>query len=373
MNRRGFVSLAALGAAAPVSRPASGKVAPTSSRLKLGCQSGPITDRRLSFFKRNSVDNICGLIDRSDSRPVYTVAELSALRERCEKHRVSLDMITPPFLEAGHIDGVARPSIMLGKSPERDQDIEDFCKLIRNCAAARIPAVKYNLNILGVLRTEPEVGRGGAIHRAWRLPAAKVRGRQLTRAGRVTADVFWERIDYFLQRVVPVAAENKVRIACHPHDPSVPSGFQGVDVVLGSVDGLKRFVALHENPYHGLNFCQGTVSEMLADPGKEIFDVIRYFGTRQKIFNVHFRNIRGHRDSFRESYPDEGDVDFVRAIAVYQEVGYPYMLMPDHIPTHPDDPEGLQAFAFCYGYIRALIQAAPALVAAPDGPGARRG
>jgi mannonate dehydratase len=173
--------------------------------------------------------------------------------------------------------------------------------------------------------------------------------------------------------VVPVAAENKVRIACHPHDPSVPSGFQGVDVVLGSVDGLKRFVALHENPYHGLNFCQGTVSEMLADPGKEIFDVIRYFGTRQKIFNVHFRNIRGHRDSFRESYPDEGDVDFVRAIAVYQEVGYPYMLMPDHIPTHPDDHEGLQAFAFCYGYIRALIQAAPALVAAPDGPGARRG
>ncbi|MBI3281542.1 MAG: mannonate dehydratase, partial [Acidobacteria bacterium] len=99
------------------------------------------------------------------------------------------------------------------------------------------------------------------------------------------------------------------------------------------------------------------VSEMLRDPGREIFDVIRYFGSRNKIFNVHFRNIRGKRDSFQEVYPDEGDIDFVKAIMVYKEVGYPYMVMPDHVPQHPDDPRGSQAFAFAYGYIRALIQA----------------
>ena len=27
--------------------------------------------------------------------------------------------------------------------------------------------------------------------------------------------------------------------------------------VLGSFNGLKQFIALFENPYHGLNFCQG--------------------------------------------------------------------------------------------------------------------
>jgi mannonate dehydratase len=32
------------------------------------------------------------------------------------------------------------------------------------------------------------------------------------------------------------------------------------------------------------------------------------------------------------------------------------MLMPDHVPMARDDPRGLQSFAFCYGYIRALIQ-----------------
>ena len=40
---------------------------------------------------------------------------------------------------------------------------------------------------------------------------------------------------------------------------------------------------MHESPYHGLNFCQGTVTEMLDDPGEEIFDIIRYFGSREKI------------------------------------------------------------------------------------------
>ena len=96
----------------------------------------------------------------------------------------------------------------------------------------------------------------------------------------------------------------------------------------------------------------------MLKPGTEIFDVIRYFGSRKKIFNVHFRNIRGRRDDFVEVFPDEGDVDFAKAIQVYKEVGYPYLLMPDHVPHAANDPDGLQSFAFCYGYIRALIQAA---------------
>jgi mannonate dehydratase len=183
----------------------------------------------------------------------------------------------------------------------------------------------------------------------------------LTKAGHVDADRFWERITYFLDRIIPVASEYKIRMACHPQDPGVPpEGYQGIDRVLGTVDGLKRFVAIRESEYHGLNFCQGTVSEMLADPGKEIYDVIRYFGTRKKIFNVHFRNIRGQRDDFVEVYPDEGDVDMWKAIQVYKEVGYPYMLMPDHVPEAPGDTDGLQSFAYCYGYIRALIQAVSA-------------
>jgi mannonate dehydratase len=155
-----------------------------------------------------------------------------------------------------------------------------------------------------------------------------------------------------------VAAEEKVRMACHPHDPGMPEpeGYRGVHTVLGSPAGLKKFVAMHENPYHGLNFCQGTVSEMLKDPNKEIHDVIRYFGTRKKIFNVHFRNIHGGFSDFQETFPDVGSVNMIEALRTYQEVGYPYMVMPDHVPVIPGDKGGAQAFAFAFGYIQALVQ-----------------
>jgi len=56
----------------------------------------------------------------------------------------------------------------------------------------------------------------------------------------------WARITYFLERVIPVAEECRVRMACHPHDPGMPRdrGFRGIHRVLGSVAGLKRFVEM---------------------------------------------------------------------------------------------------------------------------------
>ena len=132
---------------------------------------------------------------------------------------------------------------------------------------------------------------------------------------------------------VLVASAAKVRLACHPHDPYTPPGYRRVTRVLGTVEGLKRFVEMHESPYHGLKFCQGTVAEMLDDPAREIFPVIRWFGERGKIFNVHFRNIKGKKLDFMEPFPDEGDIDMARALAADRNVGYPYMLI--HADARP--------------------------------------
>ena len=137
-------------------------------------------------------------------------------------------------------------------------------------------------------------------------------------------------------------------------------GFRGVETVLGSVDGLKRFIDIAPSAYHGLNFCQGTVSEMLERPGEQIFDVIRYFGSRKKIFSVHFRNIEGGYLNFRETFIDNGSVDMLKAARVYKEVGYDGMLMPDHVPNVDGDPDHMQGFAFAIGYIKAIIAAVSA-------------
>jgi mannonate dehydratase len=385
MNRRHFLSTA--GAAAltgatagchrgsdqPSGRPADPRVVdapglvqpaavaerrrPRPVKMVIGCQRGPTTPELLQFFKRHCVDHICGYpVIEDRSRGHWTVAELARTRELCEKHGVALDLVALPFLKSSHIDREARPAIMLGKGPERQKDVDDIHRCIEACAKVGVPAFKYNMSILGVVRTEATPGRGGTRLSSWRLKQARPRT-PLTRAGRVSAELAWERITWFLQRVIPVCNQHKVRAACHPHDPGMPpEGYQGVVRVLGTPEGLKKFVAIHSSPYHGLNFCVGSVAEMLEAPGSEIVPLIRWFGARKKIFNIHFRNIRGKRDDFVEVFPDEGSMNMVEVARALRDVDYDGMVMPDHMPRHDDDPGGMQAFAFGYGYIKAILQ-----------------
>jgi len=356
MYRREFFhttagALAAAGAQAQTSQPAASRKA----NLKLGTQHGD-SDDILKVMAALGVNHICGHLPSAKLDQNWSVESLTRHREHVESFGLKLEAVPLP-LSSAYITRSENPNIMLGKSPERDREIDDICQMIRNASQAGIRLLKYNMSILGVVRTESTTGRGGATYSTFNYEKAADRDTP-TEAGPVSAEQAWERIGYFVKRVVPVAEEHKVRLACHPHDPAMPEprGFRGVHRVLGSVDGLKRFIELSPSPSHGLNFCQGTVSEMLKKPGEEIYDVIRYFGSRGRIFNVHFRNIKGGFLNFQETFPDNGDVDFIRAIRTYKEVGYDGMLMPDHVPTIAGDADKQQAFAYCFGYIQALIQ-----------------
>ncbi len=288
----------------------------------------------------------------------WTADVLNAYREKVEAYGIKVDMVALPI--GTKPEDQLSPNITLGLSPDRDREIETCQNIIRACAAAGIPAVKYRLFIIGITRTEPRPGRGGARRSSFYWDEID-QNEPPGVWGEVSADEYWERIDYFLERIVPVAKEHNVKLACHPHDPYTPDGYRGVSRVLGTVDGMKRFVQMHESPVHGLNFCQGTVSEMLDDPAEEIFDVIRWFGERDKIFNVHFRNIAGRKLAFEETFPDEGDINMVRAAETYRDVGYRGMLMPDHAPKISGENADTVAFAYCYGYIRAVLQSIDAL------------
>jgi mannonate dehydratase len=355
MRRRHFLEAAAavLAASGAPAQDRPGGLSP--AKLKLGTQNDS-SDEALRVLAALGVNHICSTLPSARMDANWSVEGLTHMRERVDSFGIRLEMVPLP-LSSNYITHSENPDIMLGRSPERDREIDTICQMIRNAARAGIPALKYNLTILGVVRSDPTPGRGGAHYSTFVYEKAK-QDPPLTEAGPVNADAEWERIAHFLQRVIPVAEEYKIRMACHPHDPGMPpgKGFRGVDRVLGSVDGLKRFVEIAPSPYHGLNFCQGTISEMLAKPADEIFDVIRYFGTRGKIFNVHFRNIRGGFLNFQETFPDDGDVNMIRAMRVYKEVGYDGMLMPDHVPVIDGDAGGKQAFAYAYGYIQALIQ-----------------
>ena len=356
MRRRDVFQSAALAATAAVQvHGAKAKSAGKPTLMKVGTQKSH-ADEDLVAFAAWGVNNICSGLPSRKLDEKFSAEALIQLRERVEKHGIKLDFIPLP-LSSSPVARAEYPAIMMGKAGERDKAIDDICQIIRNCAKAGIPAAKYNMSILGVVRTPATKGRGGADYSTFKY-AAGVQEPPLTEAGPVDPDAYWERITYFLERVVPVAAEYKVRIACHPNDPGMPNGkkWRGVVPVLGRVEGLKRFISIKENPYHGLNFCQGTICEGLENPNKEIHDVIRYFGSRKKIFMVHFRNIEGKIGDFRETFPDNGDVNMIEALRTYREVGFDGMIMPDHVPHVGGDTRGAKSFAFCFGYIQALIQ-----------------
>ena len=314
-----------------------------------------VGDRYLRQLAQLGIVHVC--IDPPGSPYSWTSDVLRRHIDRIDAAGLVLDMVQLPLPSSGIEKAHQSPGIVLGQAGEREREIDGICKLIEDLGAMGIGAAKYNFNIMGIPRTPSERGRGGAILSTFR--ADQITDHDvLTSAGQVSSEQMWERITWFLERVVPVAEASKVRLACHPHDPLTPPGYRGMEErVLGSAEGLKKFVSLMESPYHGLNFCQGTVAESLVNPREEIGDIIRWFGERKKIFNVHFRNIKGGRYSFTEEFPDAGDMDMAAALRLYKEVGVDCMIMPDHVPDIDGEAPFETAFAFSFGYIIGLFQA----------------
>jgi mannonate dehydratase len=262
--------------------------------------------------------------------------------------------------------------------------------LARNIAVAAdagITCLKYNVQMVGITRTGLKPGRGGCSnsgfclaeyspeadrqHSYWGVgyptqqqeggsDSALLCGQKMARdVPAVSEKAGWDAIEFLVDGLLPAADAAGVRLACHPHDPSYPvGGLNGIEHVMGSADGLRRFLGLSSSPRHGLNFCQGTVAEMFKEPGKAMIPVIEEFAATGRIFMVHFRNIRGGWLDFEEVFPDEGDVDMAEAIRAYQRGGYAGPLCPDHVPVSELD-EGRERFmAFALGYTRGLLHAA---------------
>ena len=323
--------------------------------MYIGTQVGCRHDTDIEVLAQLGVFNV----DQTPDEPweVWTPDTLKAMRDRFDKHGISVEMIHIPLgSQSASKNGAG--AVFLGPSDERDRQIERMCETVRIGAEAGLRGFNYNITILGHMRTEPRYGRGGAKLSSFEYDKLDQSVGEFE-GGPADEDEMWERIDHWLQQIMPVAEEYRIQMACHPSDPGIGYGktYRGVARVLGMVDGFKKLIDLYDSSYNGMNFCLGCMSESLENPAEEIYDVIRYFGERKKIFNVHFRNIKGRLGDFVEVFPDEGDVDMLRALRTFQEVGYEYMIMPDHVPGISGEESGRVGFAYTYGYIHALLQA----------------
>jgi len=340
----------------------SAKVGETKKKvlMKAGCQSGGTTKENLEFKARCGVFNIDGGSPKMISGVGWDLEDSLSKKEACEKYGITLEAYHLPLGSEG-IDKTPMPNIMLGKSPERDKEIEILQNCIRVAGQTGVGIVTYNTTILPIERTSRVLDpkRGNASYSAWNYEEALKLNLSLTKAGIVSVDQIFERIAYLLDRLMPVAKEYNVKLANHIPDPPMPSGYRGItrwdspDVFAG----IKRFAQLYDASHHGFLLCLGSVAEGLKDPKTEILPIIKWVGERNQIFDIHLRNIIGGWNNFQEVYPDNGDMDFLQIIRQLRDVGYSGMLCPDHVPYHPDPASSDQAFAFAYGYIKALLHA----------------
>jgi mannonate dehydratase len=240
--------------------------------------------------------------------------------------------------------------IMLN-GPRRDEQIENMIFTVRNMARAGIPIFGYNWMPSHVWRTPPALIRGGALATAY--DHALGSKYPLTHGREYSEEEMWQNLEHWIKIITPVAEEEGIRLGIHPCDPPVDK-LGGIPQLLRSFESYKRLVEIYPSDSNGIEFCQGTFSEMKDD----IYEMIDYFASRKKILYVHFRNVSSKVPNFYEEFVNTGYVDMHKAMKIYHKHNFDGFFIDDHVPhTHGDTPWGHRGRAFANGYIQAMIEA----------------
>ena len=351
---------AALAAAALLARKAGGQ----ASELRLGKGIRDLSDETLDFFRMLGIRHVAmpsrygterrrrGLVPRTDAGPSsespvrpWDPDELRRIKTRLQSRGLEPLMVHHP-----------RVHLVLHGKPGSAIEIETFKANIRAAGKLGIPVVEYNFTPLrgseGYSRTTGPGGIGLRDYdeaRTSNLPP-------LPNVGRHTREQMWERLESFLRHVVPVAEEAGVRLAMHPNDPPIPM-FRGAAQPVRSIADQKELIELVDSPSNGITMDTGVTTET----GEDAENAIRYFGARDRINHVHFRNVRVEVPYFKyvEVPHDAGDCNMLACMKAFAEVGYRYLIIPDHTPEFTGDTIGSEmGWAFAIGYMRALQQAA---------------
>ncbi len=298
--------------------------------------------------KQAGVDRaVGGLPTAADCGPdeaPWDLGPLTRLKARYEAGGFSLDVIE------------ARPPLNKAKRglPGRDAEIATVCALLENMGRLGVKVWCYEwMTDFNWLRTNfATPSRGGSVVTSF---DASDLPDEPTENGPIDEAALWANLEYFLDRVLPVAERAGVRMAMHPDDPPL-SPIRGVARIMRSVENYRRLVEMRKSPMNGVTLCQGNFTLMTPD----LPSVIKSFG--DKIFFVHFRDVRGVPSRFEETWHDAGQTDMLACMRAYREIGFGGVLRPDHVPTVEGDSNeraGYSSFGRLYaiGYIRGLRQA----------------
>jgi mannonate dehydratase len=331
------------------------RMKPQEMRVAVG-QVRELTHELLSFTAQIGASGVLLNTPILPGNTHWEIADLRWLRERCEQYGIQLEAIENVPLSF-------YDRAMLGL-PGSDQQIAHYQETIRNLGQAGINTLGYHWMPNGVWRTPPKrPARGGAVATAFDHAMTEthplvfgIREHPLLQGRTVDAEELWLHYSTFMSSVLPVAEESGVTLALHPDDPPVPM-LGGVARLFHSFEGFQRAMESFDSPYHKLDFCTGCWSEM----GPGVVEAIHYFGERDKIAYVHFRDVQGYVPDFQECFLGEGNMDVVAVMRALKAVDFRGFIIDDHVPALIDDTSwGHRGRAHAIGYLMGLLSAVKA-------------
>ncbi len=277
----------------------------------------PFSDRNLRLASQ------LGVTDITTHYHGPNLADLQAVQRRVEEFGLRISVIEGRL----PIEAIKRGSA------ERDAEIEEMKRLIGNLATAGVPIICYNF-MAGtdwVRTTLDAKERGGALVTGFDLAAVNQavslrEAAETLAVDSISAEELWDNLEYFLERVLPAAEDAGVILAMHPDDPPLDV-FLGRARIMNSVENFERLVQMAPSTSNAICFCQGTFAEI----GVDIPMAIRRLGPY--IRYVHFRDIRGTRERFVETFHDNGPTDMVAAMRAYREIGFDGPMRPTTSPN----------------------------------------
>jgi mannonate dehydratase len=247
--------------------------------------------------------------------------------------------------------------------PGRDRQVEEIKRLIRNVGKAGIPVIGYNFSLAGVCsRITGKFARGGASSvgmdgvddrpvpngMVWNMvydadpPAGMIK--------EVSHEELWQRLEYFLGEVIPVAEEAGVTLAAHPDDPPMPVVRKTPRLVYQPAM-YRRLLNISPSKSNSLEFCLGSIAEMTEG---DVYAATAEYVDR--ISYIHFRNVRGKVPGYREVFVDEGDIDMIEILRILKEKNFTGVLVPDHTPQMSCEGAWYAGMAYALGYMNAAMK-----------------
>ncbi|MEM2888922.1 MAG: mannonate dehydratase [Candidatus Bathyarchaeia archaeon] len=234
-------------------------------------------------------------------------------------------------------------------------ELENTCRALKVFGEAEIPLARQRFAgetvEKGIIHYE-SMHRGGYVSRGEKLDSSL----QQDNLMKEDAEDWWRHFRTVFKELVSIAEDYNMKLGIHPSDP--PLLWSPLDTV-----GFGRVIEEFPSKAVGYIYCCGTRGEF---GGQElVLNEIRNYGRKGRIFEVHFRNIRGSLTSqgwFEETLLDEGDMKMFKILQALREVGFNGCLNPDHVPFLVGDDEHVcHGLAYSVGFIKAQLEALEAL------------